>query len=148
MNMPQGLLLVGTAATWYLVGLIWVIQLVHYPLFALVPADAFLPYHTAHMTRISLAVIVPMLIELLTALVLAAVPPAGVPGWLPILGAVLVLLIWGLTFLVQSPQHGLLQAGFSRDVIAALVAGNWWRTLAWTLRGGLMLWMVTYLLAR
>lgn len=148
MNLLQGLLLINSAATWYMVGLIWVVQVVHYPLFALVPAEAFQPYHSAHLTRISLVVILPMLIELLTALILAAVPPVGVPSGLALLGAALVLLVWALTFLVQSPQHGLLQAGFSREVIAALVSGNWWRTLVWTLRGGLTIWMLGFVLAR
>jgi hypothetical protein len=32
------------AATWFMVGLIWVIQIVHYPLFTSVGSDSFAEY--------------------------------------------------------------------------------------------------------
>ncbi|NJL32630.1 MAG: hypothetical protein HC893_00670 [Chloroflexaceae bacterium] len=136
------LLLVCLTATLYMVGLIWFVQIVHYPLFALVGRESFLVYHAAHSTRVSLVVIGPMLVELGSSLALALAPPQGVPVWLAWLGAVLVLAIWALTFLVQSPQHGAMAGGYSPQLIQALVANNWWRTLAWTLHGGVVMWMV------
>ncbi len=135
MNLSHGLLLICVATTWYMVGLIWLIQVVHYPLFELIPPDAFLTYHAAHLRRISVVVILPMLLELLTSLMLALLPPAGVPHWVAWLGAGLVLVVWGLTFALQTPQHGLLAQGYAADTIRALVEGNWWRTFAWTMHG-------------
>ena len=48
--------LVHAAATWFLVGLIWIIQVVHYPLFARVGEDGFVAYEAAHTRLISLVV--------------------------------------------------------------------------------------------
>ncbi len=38
------------------------------------------------------------------------------------------------------PLHNQLHAGYSAAVIGRLVATNWVRTAAWTLRAGLVLW--------
>ena len=49
------LLAIHAAATWALVGLIWTVHVVHYPLFAAVKTG-FRAYHEAHMQRITLVV--------------------------------------------------------------------------------------------
>ena len=41
-------LVLHVAATMFMVGLIWLVQIVHYPLFAHVGADTFLAYHQRH----------------------------------------------------------------------------------------------------
>ncbi|MBC8161397.1 MAG: hypothetical protein H7Z42_09275 [Roseiflexaceae bacterium] len=142
-------LLVGLAATLFMTGVIWVIQVVHYPLFAQVGSAQFGLYHTGHNARITLVVLLPMLIEALTALVLVVARPTGVPLWTALLGLALVGVIWGSTFLLQVPYHNQLAtlAGEeSRAAIAGLVATNWLRTLAWTARSLLMLGVVATLL--
>lgn len=55
------------AATWALIGLIWTIQLVHYPLFAQVGRHTFKAYHHRHTTQITWVVAPLMLMELITA---------------------------------------------------------------------------------
>jgi hypothetical protein len=40
------------------------------------------------------------------------------------------------------PAHGRLAEGFDAGVHARLVATNWIRTMAWTLRGALVVWWV------
>lgn len=135
----QVLLLANAAATWYLVGLIWLVQRVHYPLFARVGASGFSDYQRAHVRRITPLVLPPMVIELLTALALLRWPPAGVPpGWLWV-GAALVGVVWASTFALQVPCHHRLLEGFDAAAHRRLVAGNWLRTWAWTLRGLLVL---------
>ena len=60
------------------------------------------------------------------------------------LGVVLLVVVWGATFFVAVPRHNLLAAGFNAAVIDSLVATNWIRTIAWTLRAvvavRLLLW--------
>jgi hypothetical protein len=136
------LILVNTAATWVMVGVIWVMQLVHYPLFANVGAAEFPAYELSHMARISTLVIPVMLVEAITAFMLALTPPAGVSPALPWVGLGLVVFIWGATFLFQDVQHSTLARGFDPDVLAALLQSNWLRTIAWTLRGLLTLGIV------
>jgi hypothetical protein len=54
-------------------------------------------------------------------------------------GAVLVAAIWLSTALLQVPLHNRLQAAFSQEDARRLVATNWIRTAAWSLRAALVL---------
>jgi len=58
------LLLVNAAATLFMVGVIWFVQIVHYPLFALVGEAAFSEYERHHARRTGWVVAIPMLLEL------------------------------------------------------------------------------------
>ena len=125
-----------------MVGLIWVIQLVHYPLFAQVGTEQFRIYEGEHTRLITFIVGPVMLIELLSALaLLAESPPTGVPGWLPWLLVGLLGLVWLSTIFLQIPLHGQLTAGFDIVTHGRLVATNWIRTVAWTLRGVILFWV-------
>ncbi len=139
----KGLILANTAATFVMIGVIWVMQIVHYPLFANVGAAEFPAYQMAHMVRISAVVMPVMLIEAASAFMLALTPPSGVSPLVMWAGLGLIVLIWGSTLFFQDAQHGALVRGFNAEVHAALVATNWARTLAWSLRGVLMLGVVS-----
>ncbi|PSQ95256.1 MAG: hypothetical protein BRD55_12135 [Bacteroidetes bacterium SW_9_63_38] len=136
------LLLVHTAATLALWGVILVVQLVHYPLFRLVGTSTYVKYQTEHMRRITWIVAPLMTTELVTAGFLAWAPPAAVPDWQAWAGLGLVLFIWGITGLVQVPLHSRLTDGFDAAAHRRLVRTNWLRTGAWTLRAGLAVWML------
>lgn len=128
------------ASTWWLCGMIWMVQLVHYPLFSSVGEDGFAAYEAAHSTRISWLLVGPWAIQgIATAWVLLA-PPAGVPRWLAVLGAVLAATTVIVTVLVSVPQHEALSDGFDAAAHARLVSTNWWRTLAWTGHAVVALW--------
>lgn len=135
------LLLIHVGATLAMVGLIWLVQLVHYPLFALVGPNRFRTYHAAHASQITWIVAPVMGIELITALLLALAPPAGVPAPAVWVGLALVAVNWGSTALLQVPLHSRLAGGFDAAAHASLVSTNWIRTAAWTARGALVLWM-------
>lgn len=136
------LVLVNLAATWLMVGLIWMVQVVHYPLLAYVGRAAFPAYERAHQGLITLIVGPVMLLELATAGLLLLARPPVMPVWVAWLGAALVGVVWISTALLQLPLHGVLGQGFDPRSHALLVSTNWVRTLAWTLRGLLMLWVV------
>ena len=138
-------LLVCLAATLYMTGVIWMVQLAHYPLFAQVGTDAFAAYHQAHQQRTGLVVMLPMLIEAITTGMLLFLKPSAVPFWLVWLGIALLAVIWGMTFFIQIPYHGQLALSSGGDrtaLINGLVVSNWWRTFAWTARSVLLLIMV------
>ncbi len=137
--------LVHAASTLFMLGVIAVIQWVHYPLFARVGVAGFPAYASEHGRRITWVVAGPMLVELATAIWLVFRPlPPGVPGWMAWAGLVAVLVLWGSTFLLQVPQHEALRVGFDPEAHRRLVSSNWLRTVLWALRG---VW-VLYLLAR
>lgn len=135
------LLPVNLAAALFLTGLIWTIQVVHYPLFARVGEAQFAAYESEHVTRITFVVGPMMLLELAAAGALAFARPAGVPAWAAWSSLALVGVIWTSTVLLQTPRHGELSAGFNPAAHAALVSANWIRTWAWTARSALLLWI-------
>ena len=129
------------ATTLPLSGLIWFVQVAHYPLFSRVGADAFPDYHAAYTARISILVGPLMAVEAGAAAWLAFAPPPGVPRAATAAGLGLVAVIWGSTAALQVPEHRRLSSGFSRTAAARLVETNWIRTASWTARGTLALWM-------
>jgi hypothetical protein len=148
MSPPLLVLLVHAAATWAMTGLIWFVQIVHYPLFARVGAMEFAGYEADH-TRLTGTVVAPlMLLELGTALWLALVGrPAGVPGWMAWSGLGMVAGLWLVTFFVSVPQHAVLTRGFDINAHTLLVATNWARTILWSARGVLVMAMLAAAIA-
>ena len=120
------------AVTWYMVGVIWLVQLAQYPMFEHLDRAAFIKAHNLHTTGMGWVVGPVMVLEL----VLAGALLWRRPGAATACGFALVALLWGLTFLVMVPLHDrLAREGFSLGVVRALVRWNWPRTIAWTLRG-------------
>jgi hypothetical protein len=136
------LLLIHLAATLYMAGVIWFVQLVHYPLFAMTGAEGFAAYAGAHQQRTGWVVMLPMMVELGSAALLLWMPPARVPYAAVVAGLLLAVGIWASTFLWQVPEHARLSTGFDAAAIHRLVSTNWIRTVGWTLRAGLALWFV------
>jgi hypothetical protein len=131
--------LLQVVSTLTMVGVIWFVQVVHYPLMAQVGHEGFPGYATAHARRTAWVVAPPMLIEAATALVLAIRPPEFLETWQAWAGLALLLVVWSSTALLQVPRHRRLAGGFEPGVHRTLVATNWIRTLAWTARGVLLL---------
>ena len=136
------LLSVHAAATWLMLGVILIVQRVHYPLFSYVRTADYAAFQAAHMRRITWIVGPAMTVELATAGWIVWAPPPGLPSWMGWAGLALVLAIWGTTGLVQVPLHARLTDGFDAAAHRRLVATNWLRTVAWALRAGLALWML------
>ncbi len=133
------LLLAHAAATWAMVGLIWTIQVLHYPLFAAVGDGAFAGYEAAHTRRITGLLAVPWGVEAATTLALALLAPPGAARALAWGGALLLAGIVASTVVAQVPLHRALSEGFDPSAHRRLVATNWLRTLLWTARGAVAL---------
>lgn len=128
--------------TLFLCGLIWFVQVVHYPLFAAVGAAQFVAYERAHCRRVSFVVLPAMLAELVLAVGLCwQAPPAwSILAWL---GLSLLAVVWSSTFLLQVPCHDRLAQQPDRRTMQRLVATNWLRTIAWSLRAGVAVVLLT-----
>jgi hypothetical protein len=124
-----------------MVGLIWFVQIVHYPLFDRVGRDGFSTYETLHQTRTTLVVAPLMLTEALTAILLVWLQPTSVSAMFAWSGLALVGVIWASTFLWQVPAHERLAKAYDPVAHGALVRSNWVRTAAWTARGLLVCWL-------
>ncbi len=142
--MTRTVFLLHILATLTMFGAIWIVQVVHYPLFSRVGAAGWAAYEAAHQSRITLVVGPAMVLELVTAVWLVLDRPAAFPLWAVVAGALLVGLVWASTAFVQVPLHSALSGGaFDAEAHARLVATNWIRTAAWTARAGLVLWLAS-----
>lgn len=136
------LLLLNFAAAAYLTGLIWTVQVVHYPSFGLVPKEAWEAFHAAHTRRMSHVVLAPMVVELGLAIWLAWAGRTVLPGEAGWWSLALVLLTWAATFFISVPFHNRLASGFDYIAIDGLTRTNWLRTVLWTVRAGLLGWLL------
>ena len=123
--------LTSLSLTLILVGLIWMVQVVHYPFFQWVPEERFLQAMDFHQRRISLIVIPLMILELgvTTFRVMSS------PALLTILEAMALSGIWASTFFIQVPLHQSLISDPKSEHISKLVRTNWIRTSLWSLKG-------------
>ena len=130
--------LVHLTATAMMAGLIWFVQVVHYPLFASVPAAASIDYAHRHQRATAQVGGAPMAVEGVCALGLCVSPPDGVGRMLPFVAGVVLAGVLGSTVLLQVPRHGRLATTSDpadiADVVKGLVVTNWIRTVGWSLR--------------
>lgn len=133
-------------STFALFGLIWFVQIVHYPLHTLVGPAEFRRYEAEHADRTGYVAGSLMLLELATAaaLLLPRFRPPQIPVPQAWFGLALVALIWLCTFAIQVPLHNRLHREHDRIAIHRLIRTNWIRTALWTLRAALvLLWTYT-----
>lgn len=128
------MLTVHAASTWAMAGVILIVQIVHYPLFANVGSASFPAYESLHAQKITWVVAPLMLLELATAIALVVQRPLGASAFLIWIGLVLLAAIWLSTAFVQVPLHSALADGFDSAVHRKLVVTNWVRTVAWVAR--------------
>ena len=135
------LLAAQAAATLVMVGVIWMCQVAHYPLFA--DVGSAMPGYQKRNVRLTTRVVgLPMLVEAVTVIVFLIWRPAEIPLWTALLGAALLVVIWVATVLFSVPMHGRLGQGYDAATHRRLVTTNWIRTIAWSARGVLVLWML------
>ena len=134
--------LLNISSTWSMVGLIWFIQIVHYPLFKYVRKYDLQLYHNWHSMMITPLVGTVMIIELISSILLVVFPPKNVSITIPIIGVILVFIIWASTAFLQIPQHNALSKTYELEAHNLLVQTNWIRTIAWSMRGLLLLYML------
>ena len=139
--MLEYLSLLQLFCTTAMVGLIWFVQFVHYPLFGYVDATRFIAFEQSHQQRTTVIVAPLMITEALLSLVWLWWRPEGTSLVVAVVGVLLVAVIWLSTLLLQVPAHGQLAKGNDAQVHRRLVRSNWIRTFAWTIRGGLLIWV-------
>lgn len=124
------LIVIQTLSCAFLTGLIWTIQILHYPAFSYIDGGKFKQFHGFHSRNITFIVLPVMAIELLTAGYLAY--GLGTTWTWVNLGG--VLLLWISTFVVSVPLHNSLAAASDPKIIQRLVITNWIRTVLWSSR--------------
>ncbi len=140
------ILMIQLASTWFMAGLIWFVQLVHYPLMLRVGAADWPVYEREHQRRTTWIVAPVMLIELLSAgLLLTLILEGAADGLVPArtsvvvwISTALLALVWLSTFAVQVRLHRSLSKFHDARLLRRLVTTNWVRTVAWSGRALLL----------
>ncbi len=139
------LIVVHCAATLFMVGLIWTIHYVHYPLFANVGESTYVSFQEAHVERIGRVLFIPWVTEGATLVGILAVAFLGGHKTLRVAaitnGAAMavVLVISGFW---SAPAHGKLAKGFDQSVHQQLMTANLIRSLAWSVCGICAIWLL------
>ncbi len=133
---------INIASTWFMVGIIWFVQIVHYPLFGYVGSKEFETFHEHHKILITPVVGFVMIVELVTTGILIFQIPVGIPNWTVIVGIILIGVIWISTLFLQIPYHNKLSSKFDKNALMMLVNTNWISTICWSLRGIIVLIML------
>ncbi len=132
------LMAIHLVSTLLMVGIIWFVQIVHYPLMEYVGPEHFREYSEQHQTRTTWVVGGPMLLEAGTAAALVWFQPGRLLTPAYGISVVLLVLIWISTAYWQVPHHEKLLDGFDEFRIQKLARSNWFRTFAWSIRGVLI----------
>ena len=121
-------------------GIIWFVQIVHYPLFQKVGSNNFVDYETAHV-RLTGQIVMPLMLgELMTGFMLTFLYSNHIdPPYLLHCGTGLIVINWFITFLLFVPMHHSLSQRFSLQMSCRLVSLNWLRTFIWSVRSILVL---------
>ena len=139
------LIVVHAATSMFMVGLIWTIHYVHYPLFAYVGESTYASFQAVHVERIGRLLFVPWLTEGFTLIGILALAFLGgrktlrVPAVLNGAAMAVVLVMSGFW---SAPAHARLADGFDKAVHDELMTVNLIRSLAWTVCGACSIWIV------
>ncbi|WP_409377744.1 hypothetical protein [Balneola sp. MJW-20] len=122
-----------------MMGLIWYVQLVHYPGFRFIHPERFDEFHQFHSRFTGIIVAPVMLTELGTSFYLFLNDTAL--GYQAI-GFYIVVLIWISTAFLSVPSHKILSGNKNDSEIDKLINTNWIRTGLWTAKAFLGLYLV------
>ena len=132
-------LMIHIISTSIMVGVIWVIQLVHYPSFKYVNESDYIIFQKYHMSNISYIVFPVMFTELITALIILFF---GEKSLFFVLSLIYLFLIWIITGVLFTKYHSILKEGKDLMIIEKMIKANWIRALLWTMRLIMILFVI------
>lgn len=126
-------------SSFMMIGIVWLQQLINFPLFTLVPKESFSVYHQAHLNRSQWLIAPLMLVEVLSAAFLLIWPIPQVSYYLYLINFLLIVLIWLETFLMQWPLQKKLRKEHSLVTIERLIKLNRLRAITWSCHGAVLI---------
>lgn len=116
-------LLAHCFCVFYMTGVIWIIQIVHYPLMKFVSEPGWMKFHKAHTSLITWVVAPPMIAQAITSIFTGQYQAPLV---------FLSLAVFLVTLIFSIPIHNQLAKEFKNENLKKLILMNWIRTLIWT----------------
>lgn len=109
--------------------LIWAVQLVIYPSFGYYIKENLYKWHLSYTKRVTF-IVLPLMFG---QLILSAIQLWQFQNWYTSLSAILIIVLWLVTFLVFVPLHQSIDDRVPVDnVCKKLVQKNWLRSVLWT----------------
>lgn len=140
------LLFAYVGLSFYDAGQMWVLQLMHYPLYRDIGGAEFAAYVAANNRHAVLPAILPSLATLVLSIVLVFRRPPMLSVALVLAGVACNVAVLLSTLVWQGRLHGeLARVGKSDVLIDRLVATNWVRTLSFTVQAALAMVMLAQL---
>lgn len=130
--------LIHLISNFVMLGVILIVQFVHYPTFHFVERNQFREFEIFHSKTITYIVFPTMTLELISAIVLFF---KNLWSLNFILLFIFTLLIWLSTFFLSVPCHAKLSKDKDTFLIDKLIKTNWPRTILWVLKSGVILWI-------
>jgi hypothetical protein len=135
------LFVIHLVSTSFMVGVIWIVQLVHYPTFLFIDEQKSNDFQKFHMSRISYIVMPAMTTELFSGIYIFIYSNMAIDSNLFLLALTILIINWIITALVFVKMHNKLLINYKIEIISLLVKWNWLRTLLWSVRLILLLRM-------
>jgi len=123
---PDLIMLIHLLSTSSMVGVIWIIQLLHYPSFHYINNANYSTFQDFHMNRVSFVVVPIMITEFFSGILLVFI---FTTFFLFKILFVMLASIWIITFLFFTKLHHSLTKGYDKNIINKLVKLNWLRTV-------------------
>lgn len=143
METSELLLLLWAALVFWVLGQIWLVQIVVYPLFAKVGETEYVAYHRFYTRCIPLPVIIPGFASFLLPVPLALYGPV-VPHWMSAANIAVGIIGLLVTVVLEIPHHNRLEKdGKNDNSITELIRYNWPRTLSISIQA-----VITFLMMR
>jgi hypothetical protein len=128
------MLVIHIVATAIMVGVIWVIQLVHYPSFYFIKQKNYKSFQNFHMKNITYIVFPIMSIELFSGFFLVLIFEDSKILSVLYFSLFFLLSNWALTGIIFTRLHSELLEGYNKLIIKNMIKWNWIRTLFWSIR--------------
>lgn len=129
----SSVLIIQLALTFFLSGIIWFLQTVHYPLYYRIK-EGFHSYEKHYLRRAAFLIAPMMFLELISAILLISLAQQPLFTKLTSLNLIFLIINWLSTFIIQNTEHQKLIVRFSSTSLHRLISTNWIRTLFWSAR--------------
>lgn len=141
----SSLLIIQLVLTFFLNGVIWFLQVVHYPLYYKIK-EGFHSYEKHYLKRAVFLMSPIMFLELITAILLVSTAKPSMAVKLASANLIFLVINWLSTFILQNTEHQKLSIRFSITSLHRLISTNWIRTIFWSIRGVVLLIMAYFYL--
>lgn len=118
--------------TFFMTGVIWLIQLIHYPSFSFIDKNKYSKFQTFHMNKITPIVGPIIILEVSTGFYLLYFFNSESIFFL--INFLINILILMMTIIVFGTIHKKLIDGFKTSLFKKLISLNWIRTFLWSLK--------------